>query len=174
MNRFLLWLVAVLAGGCVIAPEPTRLQKDELAPTGVLRVAVFTGNPVIGRPDPLHGEPTGPTAMIGRALAEHAGMLSRPIEYTSTAKMVDDARAGAWDVAAVTCEPARPGELEYTLPYLAVGERGKPVAEMCLVLPKGRSAARDYVAGFVLRAKSQGTIARAIEQSGLRGVYVAP
>lgn len=173
MNRFLLSLVAVLAG-CATAPDPTSLEGHELAPTGVLRVAVFTGNPLIGRPDPLHGEPLGPGAALGKELAWHAGLLARLIEYTSLAKMVDDAAAGAWDVAAVPCGAAPLQALEYAPPYLYAGDRIKPAVEICPVVPKGRSAARSYLAGFVLRARSQGAVARAIEESDLRVARVAP
>jgi polar amino acid transport system substrate-binding protein len=45
---------------------------------------------------------------------------------------------------------------------------------MCIVLPKGRPAALEYVATFVAEAKKSGVIARAIETAGLRGVAVAP
>jgi polar amino acid transport system substrate-binding protein len=260
MIRFLLSLVAVLMSGCATSPDATSLERHELAPTGVLRVAVFTGNPVIGSPDPVLGEPKGTTALLGKELAAQAGVLARVIEYTSVAKLVEDAKAGAWDVAVVAYDPARLGVLEFAPPHMVVdltflvapGSRIRDVAEvdqtgvsvaaargaattlylertlkqakvvpaanepaafaliregraqayaqnrymllgladqlpgarvlddhfsvaeMCLVLPKGRTAARNYVAGFVLRAKSQGTVARAIAESGLRGVSVAP
>jgi polar amino acid transport system substrate-binding protein len=47
-------------------------------------------------------------------------------------------------------------------------------AEMCLVLPKGRPLALDYVEEFVALAKKSGAVAKAVEQAGLRGVGVAP
>ena len=46
-------------------------------------------------------------------------------------------------------------------------------AEMCIVLPKGRPAALDYVSAFVARARQSGLVATAIEEAGLRGVTVA-
>ena len=172
MNRFLLCLTAVLAAGCATAPDATSLERRELAPTGVLRVAVFTGNPVIGSPDPVYGEPTGTTALLGRELAAQAGVPARIIEYTAAAKMTED--TGAWDVAAASCGSQSSGQFEFAPPHMIVGERFAPTTEMCLVLPKGRTVARNYVAGFVARAKSQGTVARAIADAGLRGVSVAP
>ena len=47
-------VAAALLLGCatVPAPVPDAAAKKELAPTGILRVAVFTGNPVIGTSDP--------------------------------------------------------------------------------------------------------------------------
>jgi polar amino acid transport system substrate-binding protein len=47
------------------------------------------------------------------------------------------------------------------------------VAEMCIVLPKGRPAALAYVAAFVGNAKKSGVVSRAIDAAGLRGVAVA-
>ena len=72
-------------------------------------------------------------------------------------------------------DPARRGVLEFALPHMIVVMIDRTSAnEMCFVLPKGRTAALDYVSEFVLRSKQQGLVARAIEQSGLRGVRVAP
>jgi hypothetical protein len=44
---------------------------------------------------------------------------------------------------------------------------------MCLVLPKGRPAALEYVSSFVGQAKKSGLVKQAIEGAGLRGVAVA-
>ena len=69
----------------------------------------------------------------------------------------------------------------YMLLGLAEGLAGARVAadrfaaaEMCLVLPKGRLVALAYVSAFVDFAKQDGTVQRAIESAGLRGVMVAP
>ena len=49
-------LSAILAGCAGTLPAPTAALKSELAPGGSLRVAVFTGNPVIGTRDKASGE----------------------------------------------------------------------------------------------------------------------
>jgi polar amino acid transport system substrate-binding protein len=41
-------------------------------------------------------------------------------------------------------------------------------------VPKGRDAALAYLRGFVEDVKASGLVARAIEQTGARGVSVAP
>ena len=61
-----------------------------------------------------------------------------------------------------------------TLPGARVLEDRFSAAEMCIVLPRGRPAALDYVGIFVEQAKASGAVGRAIEQAGLRGVSVAP
>ena len=64
--------------------------------------------------------------------------------------------------------------LASSLPGARVLDDRFAVAEMCMVLPKGRPAALKYVAAFVSQAKKSGVISRAIEAAGLRGVAVAP
>lgn len=252
--------VALLAGCAAVPPGPAPAAKAELAPTGTLRVAVFTGNPVIGSKDAASGELRGTTVLLGKELAGGAGVAVQFIEYTAVAKMVEDAKAGAWDVAVVAFDPARRGVIDFAPPHVvvdltylvkpgsdirSVAEVDRPgvriaaargaattlylertlkqakvtpaenepaafalirdgkveayaqnrymllgiaaalpgarvledrfsAAEMCIVLPKGRPAALGYVAAFVEQAKASGDVARAIEQSGLRGVTVAP
>lgn len=49
------------------------------------------------------------------------------------------------------------------------------VVQMAIALPKGRGAAAlDFLGRFVAEARRDGTVARAIERAGLRGVHVAP
>ncbi len=251
---------AALAGCAATPPSPTPAAKLELAPTGSLRVAVFTGNPVIGSKHAASGELRGTTVLLGRELAARAGVPLKLIEYTAVAKMVEDAKAHAWDIAVVAFDPARRSVIDFAPPHLVVdltylvapgskirnvAEVDRPgvriaaargaattlylertlkqakvtpaenepaafallrsgkaqayaqnrymllglaaslpgahvlegrfsAAEMCLVLPKGRPAALDYVGIFVEQAKASGVVARAIESAGLRGVSVAP
>jgi polar amino acid transport system substrate-binding protein len=113
--------LAVFLAGCAGAPPaPTPAQKSELAPTGTLRVAVFTGNPVLGTVDPSTGDVRGTTATIGRALAQAAGVPAKIIGYGAIAKMVDDAKTGAWDVAVVAFDPARRGALDFAPPHIVI------------------------------------------------------
>jgi polar amino acid transport system substrate-binding protein len=261
MNRIANVVAAAALAGCAATPpSPTPAAKAELAPTGTLRIAVFTGNPVIGTKDKASGELQGTTVLLGKELAASAGVPVQLIEYTAVAKMVEDAKAHAWDIAVVAFDPARrsiidfaPSHLVVDLTYLVapgsdirnVAEADRPgvsiaaargaattlylertlkqakvmpaenepaafalvregkaqayaqnrylllgvaatlpgarvledrfsAAEMCIVLPKGRPAALDYVGTFVEQAKASGAVARAIENSGLRGVTVAP
>src|SRR5262245_65930619 len=114
-------LAAFLAAGCPSTPPaPTAAQKSELAPTGTLRVAVFTGNPVLGTQDKASGEVAGTTAAMGRALATAAGVPAKVIGYSAIAKMVEDAKTGEWDVAVVAFDPARRSVLEFAPPHIVV------------------------------------------------------
>jgi len=253
--------LAVFLAACASAPPaPTPAQKSELAPTGTLRVAVFTGNPVLGTLDKASGEVSGTTATMGRALAKAAGVPAKIVGYGAIAKMVEDAKTGEWDVAVVAFDPARRNVLDFAPPHIVVDltylvapgstirsvpEADKPgvsiaaakgaattlflqrtlkaaqvvqadnepaafglikegraqayaqnrymllglaeglpgarvledrfsAAEMCIVVPKGRTAALAYVSEFVEQSKKSGTVQRAIDEAKLRGVGVAP
>ena len=48
------------------------------------------------------------------------------------------------------------------------------VVPQAVGVPKGRDAGLQYLRGFVEEAKASGMVARAIEQTGARGVSVAP
>jgi hypothetical protein len=159
-------VVAAALAGCAAAPAPTQVAKFDLAPSGALRVAVFTGNPVIGSRGG-DGEMRGTTVLLGKDLAASAGVPVKYIEYTAVARMVEDVKA--WDVAVVAFDPARRNVLDFAPPHLVMDR-----TQFCFALPKGRSNALEYVGMFVEHAKTSGAVARAIEQSGLRGVSVAP
>jgi polar amino acid transport system substrate-binding protein len=113
-------LVIFLAACAATPPAPTPSVRAELVPTGTLRVAVFTGNPVLGTRDKASGEVTGTTVTMGRALAAQAGVPVRIIEYTAIAKMVEDAKTGEWDVAVVAYDPARRSVVDFAPPHIVV------------------------------------------------------
>jgi len=111
---------ALLGCATVPAPVPDAAARKELAPTGILRVAVFTGNPVIGTSDKKTGEVKGTTEILGRELARQAGVRVQMIAYPSVAKMVEDAKGASWDVAVVAYDPARLNVLDFVPPHLNV------------------------------------------------------
>jgi len=116
--------LAVLLAGCTqTPPRPAATVSPEaraqLAPGGALRVAVLTSNPIIGSRDAKSGELAGTTVMLGRALAERAGVPAKMIEYTAVNKLVEDATAGAWDVTVVAIDPARRSVLDFSPAHLS-------------------------------------------------------
>jgi len=113
--------LAVFLSACAAtAPATAPGARAELAPTGTLRVAVFTGNPVLGTRDKASGEVTGTTVTMGRALAARADVPARIIEYTAIAKLVEDAKTGEWDIAVVAFDPARRSVVDFAPPHIVV------------------------------------------------------
>ena len=113
-------LALSLAACASMPPGPASATKAELAPTGTLRVAVFTGNPVLGSRDRASGEVTGTTVTMGRALAARADVPARIIEYTAIAKLVEDAKTGEWDIAVFAFDPARRSVVDFAPPHIVV------------------------------------------------------
>ena len=111
---------AVLAAGCDHIPvKPTERVAHELAPTGTLRVAVLTSNPIIGTKDAKTGQVGGTTAFLARALAERAGLEIRLIEYTAIPQLMAHANSGVWDIAVVAIDPARRNAVDFAPAHLA-------------------------------------------------------
>ncbi len=82
--RVLAPFFALAIAGCAGAPPaPTPAAKAELAPTGTLRVAVFTGNPVLGTRSRNTGHVTGTTATLGRALGSSPSIRRGATSWTS-------------------------------------------------------------------------------------------
>jgi polar amino acid transport system substrate-binding protein len=91
----------------------------QLAPTGVLRVAVLTSNPIIGTKHPKTGEITGTTVTLARELAMRADVEVRMIEFTAIPVLMAQANAGLWDVAVVAIDPARRSVVDFAPAHLA-------------------------------------------------------
>jgi polar amino acid transport system substrate-binding protein len=96
-------LVGCASGG------PSPEVQSELAPSGELRVAVLTSNPIIHRTTPA----------LGRELAARAGMPVKLIDYGAVNKLMEDATRGAWDVAVVAIDPERRAIVDFAPAHLS-------------------------------------------------------
>lgn len=97
---------------------PSERVNAELAPTGVLRVAINLGNPVLAQGTPER--PAGVTVDIAR---EVAARLDVPVQFVcfdaarkSFRAMVD----GDADICFLAIEPARVAEVAFTAPYVVI------------------------------------------------------
>jgi len=97
---------ATLIGCASSGPSPQ--VKAQLAPTGELRVAVLTSNPIIQRTTPA----------LGRELAARAGVPAKLIEYGAVNRMMEDAAKGAWDVTVVAIDPERRAIVDFAPAHL--------------------------------------------------------
>jgi hypothetical protein len=97
-----------------------RVPSPEIAPSGVLRVGINLGNPVIAQKDEAGGEPRGVGAALGRELARRLGLPVAFVTYDTAGKMADAVKAGAWDVAFLAVDPARATDIEFTAPYVHI------------------------------------------------------
>src|SRR5262249_44447491 len=112
--------LTLLAGCAGRLTEPSATLKTDLAPRGELRVALFTGNPVIASKSGETGELSGTAFVLSQRLAADARVRFAPVEYTTIAGVMDDAKSGAWDVAVLAIDPARRAVIDYAPPYAVV------------------------------------------------------
>ena len=135
MKRIALLAVLALATGCAqTPPAPSPEARAQLAPSGTLRVAVLTSNPIIGAKDASSGELKGTTVELGRALAASAGVSARMIEYAAIPKLMEDAGTNAWDLAVVAIDPARRSLVDFAPAHLAAD------GFLTILVPPGSSA----------------------------------
>jgi polar amino acid transport system substrate-binding protein len=119
MRLLALAAAAILLGSCAMPNPSTSSLAREFAPSGVLRIGVNYGNPVIAQKDPAGGAPRGVGPELGRELARRLGV---PVSYATydTAGKMADAVGSAWDVAFLANDPARAGVIGFSKPYVQI------------------------------------------------------
>jgi len=114
------FLLLCVPTACAMAGGPPPAVAHELAPSGRLRVAINLGNPVLAQQAPGSAEPRGVSADLARELARRLGL---PIDFhchDGAGKVVDAARAGAWDLAFLAIDPVRADVISYSHPYVVI------------------------------------------------------
>ena len=117
MRPTLFTLVAAFAAACAMTP-PEREIRDEVAPTGELRVGVNFGNPVHSQPDPAGGPPKGAAPDLARELAKRLGVPIRYVIYDAAGKMAEGLKAGEVDLVFLAIDPERAADIAFSRPYV--------------------------------------------------------
>jgi len=94
--------------------------KDQLAPSGTLRVGINFGNPVLVRRDGATGEWSGVAVDLARELGCRFELPVELVGFEAAGKMSAALQSGAWDVAFLAAEPGRADEIAFTAPYLLI------------------------------------------------------
>ena len=92
----------------------------DLAPTGILRVAINTGNPVLAKKPVDGGEPGGPSVEIARELARRLSLPLAFIIYDTAGQVVEAAGKGAWDVGFLAIDPLRAETICFSQAYVRI------------------------------------------------------
>ena len=98
----------------------TTSLRNELAPTGKLRVGINYGNPVLATRDPASGELRGVAVDLARELGRRLDLPVELVGFDAAGKMFEAVRAGAWDVAFLAIDPGRADEIDFTAPYIEI------------------------------------------------------
>ena len=93
---------------------------SELAPTGILRVGINYGNPVLATRDPASGDLRGVAVDLARELGRRVDLPLELVAFESAGKMFDAVKAAAWDVAFLAIDPGRADQISFTAPYIEI------------------------------------------------------
>src|SRR6188474_46637 len=112
--RRVLAAVALLVSACATqSTMPTVEEKQSLAPTGKLRVAMLATNPSYATKDPVTGELKGPSVDFGRLVAQRLGVPMEPVSYRAISEVIGSATKDEWDLVAVGVNPDRQKVIDF-------------------------------------------------------------
>lgn len=105
---------------CSTAPMTTPDITSQLAPTGILRVAINYGNAVLAARNAQSGELSGTSVDLARELGKR---LNVPVDFTgfpTAGKVVDEVKTGKLDLMFLAIDPLRANEISYTAAYVVI------------------------------------------------------
>jgi polar amino acid transport system substrate-binding protein len=98
----------------------TPALRDELAPTGTLRVALNLSNNLLISSAPAEGEPTGIAPDLGRELARRLAVPVAFVRFPGPGDLVEAVSSGVWDIGLIGADPLRAGAIAFTPAYLEI------------------------------------------------------
>jgi polar amino acid transport system substrate-binding protein len=119
----LAFIVIVTSAATTRAQAVNPAAREQLTPTGKLRVGVAagltpgTGNVAI---DPASGRPRGIGAELGTALARKLGVEVEWVTYLNSGDLTDAGATGAWDVAFMPVDEQRKQKLDFGAAHIVL------------------------------------------------------
>jgi polar amino acid transport system substrate-binding protein len=159
-----LLFAACFIAGCATSPVDDSL-RNEIAPGGKLRAGINYGNVVLAIKDPATGELQGVHVDLARELAKRLNVTIELIGYDSAGALVDGLKNGTLDVALLSAEPARAGEITFSPAYvdidatylvpagLPIGDVGDIDRDGTRIAIAGKSAYEFFLTRNLKRAK---------------------
>lgn len=99
--------------------QPSPTARNELTPTGKLRVGVNLGNFLLVTRLPGGGI-KGIVPDLAQELARRLGVAAELLRYEKVGDVADGAKKAAWDVAFIGAEPQRAADIDFTEPYVEI------------------------------------------------------
>lgn len=151
--------------------------RNELAPSGTLRVGINYGNFLLVNPD----HESGIAVDLGRELGRRLGVPVELVTFPAAGKLADAAKADAWDVAFLGAEPQRANEIAFTAAYLEIPATylvpaGSPIRRIAEVDGEGvriAVASRSAYDLYLSRSLKQAKLVRAEGIDGSYELFVA-
>ena len=150
--------------------------KQELAPSGKLRVGLNYGNFLLVLKDSADGSPNGIAPDLGRELGKRLGVPVEFVKFPEAGQLADGVRDDRCDVGFLGAEPQRANEIAFTKAYLEIpvtflvppGSKIRSIAEVdqqgVRIAVSDRSAYDLYLSRTIKNA----TLVRA---KGIEGSY---
>lgn len=147
----------------------TEIEARELAPNGILRAAINTGNAVLARREPAPVGASGVSVDLAQHLAQQAGLALELVIYATARDSVQGVKNGAADFGFFAIDPKRGQDIAFTAPYVLIEgsylvAEASPIQDAAEVdqpthtVVVGQGSAYDL---FLTRELKQATIARA-------------
>lgn len=157
-----LMVAAALRAGSALAADPDI--KQILAPSGALKVALYTGTPTSILPDPQAGGPKGVGYDLGKELATRLGVPFEPVVFSKNAEVLEAVKAGKADIALTNATPTRAKEMDFGPSVFEV--------ELGYLVPKGSALttlaevdAAGMRVGVTAGSSSDGTLSRDLKNA---------
>jgi len=93
---------------------------EQLAPDGVIRIAINFGNSVLAQPRDNGKKGTGVSVAIATQLAKDLELDYELIFYDSAGRVFDDVENDRWRIAFLAQDPVRAEKLAFTDPYVLI------------------------------------------------------
>ena len=93
---------------------------EQLAPKGVLRVAINLSNFLLVTDRSAEGNPAGVSPDMAAEVARRLGVGIEYVEYKTPGEIADDAGKDAWDIANIGAEPQRAEKIDFTRAYCEI------------------------------------------------------
>ncbi|HEX6155819.1 MAG TPA: transporter substrate-binding domain-containing protein [Burkholderiales bacterium] len=94
--------------------------RNELAPSGKLRVGLNYGNFLLVLKDSADGSPNGIAPDLGRELGKRLGVPVEFVKFKQAGELADGVRDGKCEVGFLGAEPQRANEIAFTRAYLEI------------------------------------------------------
>lgn len=97
----------------------TSAVMNDLAPEGVLRVAINLGNPVLAQRGE-DGTLKGVSVALAQGLADELGARLELIPFDAAGKVFTALEANVWSIAFLAIEPVREEQIAFSAPYVII------------------------------------------------------
>lgn len=112
-------VVGLLLTACAtLQTGPSPEAKAALAPTGKLRVGLYSGNPLSVVRDPVTQQMKGVAFDLGNAMAQSLKVPFEPVVYPSVGALLDGMKSGQWDVTFIVFSPEKETEFDFAPAHL--------------------------------------------------------